>query len=401
MFTKKGKFMKSKLAVMVALACASTQVFAVEPQSFQTGSGFDITPLLTTGLKHDDNVASTSANEVDSWILTVQPSLKAVLDDGVSKTELTAAVANGTYFDSSDDNFTDTLLGALFDTQLSEQGKFNAKADLIWSHEDRGTGITEGLGGGQDEPTRYNSQTVSSYYEYGAKAAPARVRVGAKYFNKAYMNQREVTQFRDYDSLLGGVNFYYDTLSGVSAVLETSVEDTSYDFVDPTAPRDSKDTNVKVGAEWQITALTSGEAKIGYQKKNFDDSAREDSSGVAWTVNANWSPLSYSVFNVGTGRKAKDPLQGGDYIKETTYVVGWNHNWSETVQTNLSYNRMEEDYVGLVRKDENDSYTASVKYAFRRFVDVSLFTTVTDKTSSVPGIEFDRNITGIIFDISL
>lgn len=310
--------MKSKLAVMVALACASSQVVAVEPQSIQTSSGFDITPLLTTGLKYDDNVASTSANEIDSWIMTVVPSVKAVLDDGVSKTELTAAVANGTYFDSSADNFTDTFVGGLFDTQLSEQGKFNAKADFVWGHEDRGTGITEGLNNGQDEPTRFNNQTVSGYYEYGAKAAPARVRFGAKYFNKEYMNQREVTQFRDYDSVLGGVNFYYDTLSGVSAVLESSVEDTGYDFVDPTAPRDSKDTNVKVGAEWQISALTSGEAKIGYQKKNFDDSAREDFSGAAWTVNANWSPLTYSVLNIGTGRKAKDPLQGGDYIKETT-----------------------------------------------------------------------------------
>jgi hypothetical protein len=62
---------------------------------------------------------------------------------------------------------------------------------------------------------------------------------------------------------------------------------------------------------------------------------------------------------------------------------------------------MEEDYVGIARKDENDSYTASVKYAFRRFVDVTLFTTVTDKTSSVQGIEFDRNITGLSFDFSL
>ncbi|MBU0911360.1 MAG: outer membrane beta-barrel protein [Gammaproteobacteria bacterium] len=393
--------MKSKLAVMVALACASSQVFAVEPQSIQTGSGFDITPLLTTGMKFDDNITSSSANEIDSWILTVVPSVKAVLDDGVSKTEFSAAVFNGTYLDSSDDNFTDTMLGALFDTQLSEQGKFNAKADFVWGHEDRGTGITEGLSNDQDEPTRFNNQTVSGYYEYGAKAAPARVRFGAKYFNKAYMNQREVTQFRDYDSILGGVNFYYDTLSGTTAVLESSVEDTSYDFVDPTAPRDSKDSNLKVGAEWQISALTSGEAKIGYQKKDFDDNARDDFSGVSWIMNANWSPLSYSVFNVGTGRKAKDPLQGGDYIKETTYMLGWTHNWSQTTQTNLSYNRMEEDYVGIARKDENDSYTASVKYAFRRFVDVTLFTTVTDKTSSVQGIEFDRNITGVSFDFSL
>ncbi|WP_337878932.1 outer membrane beta-barrel protein [Rheinheimera sp.] len=393
--------MKSKLAIMVALACASSQVLAVDPQSIQTESGFDITPLLTTGLKYDDNITSANANEIDSWVLTIVPTLKARADDGVTVYEFNAGVFSGTYFDSSDDNFIDTNIGGLFDTRLSEQSKVNLKADLVWGHEDRGTGITEGLNNDQDEPTRLNNQTVSGYYEYGAKAAPARVRVGAKYFNKEYMNQREVTQFRDYDSLLGGVNFYYDTQSGTTAVLETSVDDISYDFVDPDAPRDSKDTNVKLGAEWQISALTSGEAKIGYQKKDFDDEEREDFSGVAWTVNANWSPLSYTSFNVGTGRKAKDPLQGGDYIKETTYVVGWSHNWSESVQTNLSYNRMEEDYVGLVRKDENDSYTASVKYAFRRFMDVSLYGTVTDKTSSVEGIKFDRNVIGLNFDFSL
>ncbi|RVT49237.1 hypothetical protein EMM73_01135 [Rheinheimera sediminis] len=393
--------MKSKVAIMVALAITSAKSFAVDPQSFQTSSGFDITPLLTTGLKYDDNIASTSANETDSWIFSVVPSVKAVLDTGVSKTELTAAIANGTYFSSSDDNFTDTFIGGLFDSQLSEQSKFNVKADLVWGHEDRGTGITEGAGAAQEEPTRFNNQTLSGYYEYGAKAAPARVRFGAKYFNKEYMNQRAITQFRDYDSLLGGVNFYYDTMSGTTAVLETSVEDVSYDFVDPTAPRDSTDSNARVGVEWQISALTSGEAKIGYQKKDFDDAGREDFSGVSWIVNANWSPLTYSSFNVGTGRKAKDPLQGGDYIEETTYTLGWSHNWSSSLQTNLSYNKMEEEYVGIVRTDENDSYNASVKYAFRRFVDVTLFTTVSDKTSTVPGIEFDRSITGISFDISM
>lgn len=393
--------MKYRVAIMTALAFASADVLAVDPQSVQTESGFDITPLLTSGLKYDDNITSSSTGEIDSWILTLNPSVRAILDDGVSKTEFSAAAYNGTYFDSSDDNFTDTLLGALFDTRLSEQTKLNLKADLIWGHEDRGTGITEGLSNGQEDPTRFNTQTASGYYEYGAQAAPARVRFGARYFNKEYMNQREVTQFRDYDSTLGGINFYYDTQSGTTAVLESSIEDISYEFVDPDAPRDNKMTNVKVGAEWQISALTSGDVKIGYQEKDFDDSAREDFSGLAWTVNANWSPLSYTTFNFGTGRRAKDPLQGGDYIKETTYVLGWSHNWSEAVQTQLAYDRIEEDYIGISRKDEEDSYTASVKYAFRRFIDVTLFTKVTDKTSSVAGIEFDRNITGLSFDFSL
>jgi len=393
--------MKSKLAIMVALACASSQVLAIDPQSIQTEYGFDITPFLTTGLKYDDNITSVANNEIDSWIMTVVPTIKARADDGVTIYEFTAGAFSGTYFDSSDDNFIDTNLGGLFDTRLSEQSKVNLKADLIWGHEDRGTGITEGLGNDQNEPTRYNNQTVSGFYEFGAKSTPARVRLGAQYYNKEYMNQREATRTRDYDSAQTNANFYYDTQSGTTAVLETSINDINYKLDDPIALRDSKDTNVKVGAEWQISALTSGEVKIGYQKKDFDDAAREDFSGVAWTVNANWSPLSYTRFNIGTGRKAKDPLQGGDYIKETTYVAGWTHTWSQAVQTNLSYNRMEEDYVGLVRKDTNDSYTASVKYAFRRFMDISLYSTVTDKTSSVPGIEFDRNIVGINFDFSL
>ncbi len=401
MYIKRATVMKSKLAIMTALAFTSAGVQAVDPQAIKTESGFDITPLLSTGLKYDDNITSVSANETDSWIMTVLPSLKASRDDGVTSLEFSAAAYHGNYFSSSSDNFTDTLLGGLFNTQLSEQGKLNVKADMVWGHEDRGTGITEGLNNNLDDPTRFNNQTLSGYYEYGAVAAPARVRFGARYFNKEYMNQREVTQFRDYDSTMGGINFYYDTLSGTTAVLETCIVDIGYDFVDPEAPRDSKETNVKAGAEWQISALTSGEFKLGYQKKEFDDSTRDDFSGVAWTVNANWAPLTYSNFNLGTGRKAKDPLQGGDYIKETTYTLSWYHNWSEAVQTQLAYNRLEEEYVGINREDENDSYTASIKYAFRRFVDVSLFTTMTDKTSSVPGIEFDRNIVGVNFDFSL
>jgi polysaccharide biosynthesis protein VpsM len=393
--------MQSKLVALSALAFASAEALAVDPQSIQTQSGFDITPLLSTGLNYDNNIASSSTNETESWILSLHPSIRAVLDDGVSKSELSAAVYHGNYFDSSSDNFTDLLVGGMFDTSLSEQGKIKLKTDVLWGHEDRGTGITEGLNSDLDQPTRFNTQTVSGHYEYGSTRAPARVRLGAKYYNKNYMNQHEVTQYRDYDSLLGGLHFFYDTQSGTAAVLETSVEDISYTLPDPDAPRNSRDTHIKVGAEWQMTAVTFGDVKIGYQNKNFDDSGREDFSGIAWTVNANWSPLSYTQFNLGTGRRAKDPLQDGDYIKETTFLFGWTHNWTESVQTRLHYNNMQEDYVGVSREDKAKAYKASVTYAFRRFIDITFFTSVTDKVSSVAGIEFDRTVTGISFDFSL
>lgn len=393
--------MKTKLAVLVNLALLNSTVMAVEPQSIQTDSGFDITPLLSTSLKFDDNIASTSANETDSWIFNVIPTFEAKRDDGVSITEFKAGIYHGQYFSNSEDNYTDATLGGLYETRFSEQTLFNIKSDLVWAHEDRGTGITEGAGNLEEEPALFNTQTVSGFYEYGLKSTPARIRTIAKFFNKQYSNLEETTQYRNYDSVLGGLNLFYDTQSGASAVFEVSVDDISYDFVDPAATRDSKDTVVKTGAEWEISAVTTGELKVGYQKKDFEDAEREDFNGVAWNVNVNWTPLTYSEFNIGTGRRAKDPLQGGDYIKETSFILGWTHDWSEVVSTNLNYNRMEEDYVGVVRTDKVNAYNFSVTYAFRRFIDVSLFTSVTDKTSTIPTIKFDRNIVGVNFDFSL
>lgn len=401
MSINKGISMKTKLAVLVNLALVTTQAFAVEPQSIQTESGYDITPLLSSSLKFDDNITSNSLEELDSWIMTVAPTIEARKDDGVSITEFNAGFTRGQYFSSSDDNYTDANLGGSFDTRLSEQSKLNVKADLLWGHEDRGTGINQGNGSVQADPTKFNSQNFVAYYDYAKESSPLGIRLNTRYFNKEYTNQEEVTQFRNYDSKLAGLNLYFDTLSGTRAVLETSIDDISYDVVDPAAPRDSKDVLVKAGAEWEISALTTGEAKIGYQQKDFDDALRENFNGIAWTVNIDWTPLTYSSINIGTGRRAKDPLQDGDYVKETSFALGWTHDWSETVQTNLNYNRVKEDYVGVVRTDDVNSYNFSVTYAFRRFIDVSLFTSVIDKTSTVPTIKFDRNIVGINFDFSL
>lgn len=401
MSTSKGSVMKSKLAIAISAIIYSQAAWSIEPTSIPTESGFDLTPTMNTGLKHDDNVTSASSNEISSWVLTINPTMQAIADDGVNSYAFTASLIDGTYTQSSDDDFTDTFLGSLIDLQTSETGKVQFKADLIWGHEDRGTGVTEGLENDADEPTEFKSQTASGYYEYGVKAAPARIKVGGRYFNKEYTNQREVTQFRDYDSTLGGVTFYYDTGSGVSAVAESTYDIIKYDFTDLDSSRDSDDMYVKAGAEWNVTAITSGEIKLGYQKKDFDDASREDFDGLAWNASVTWLPLTYSSFTLGTGRKAKDPIQGGDYIQETTYNASWQHQWNAMLSTSLAYTNMDEEYVGVERNDDVESVTLSGKYALARWIDITVFGVVTDKTSSVAGIEFDRQIVGISLDMSM
>ncbi|MDZ7902899.1 MAG: hypothetical protein U5L01_10335 [Rheinheimera sp.] len=70
------------------------------------------------------------------------------------------------------------------------------------------------------------------------------------------------------------------------------------------------------------SAAATGTVKAGYQDKNFDLLAREDFHGFAWEAILLWQPLTYSGFDIATGRRAKDVdsvAVVGDYIIETTY----------------------------------------------------------------------------------
>ena len=117
MSTSKGSVMKSKLAIAISAIIYSQAAWSIEPTSIPTDSGFDLTPTMTAGWKHDDNVTSTSSNEISSWILTVNPTMQAVLDDGVNSYAFTGSLVSGTYTQSRDDDFTDTFLGSLINLQ--------------------------------------------------------------------------------------------------------------------------------------------------------------------------------------------------------------------------------------------------------------------------------------------
>ena len=73
---------KSILTCAVAMLLSFNSQANNEPGAFRTELGFIVTPLLDLGLKQDDNIYSRSNNETSSTILTVDPSVNFLLDDG-------------------------------------------------------------------------------------------------------------------------------------------------------------------------------------------------------------------------------------------------------------------------------------------------------------------------------
>jgi len=386
-------------ATLISLTFSGAAL-AVQPSGYTTESGVVITPLLNTGLKYDDNIFSQSSNEEGSAIVVIAPSANFLLDDGINQYMFDVGIESGTYLSSSDDNYLSSNLGASTHLEPSSSSRIDASITAFWGVEPRGTGVTEGAGDVVNEPLTYGEQTVAGTYEYGVMSSSMRVAFDAAYYNKNYSNFAALTDTLNYDSVFVGATAFYTTNSGTDAFFELNRKAISYDEVGTTS-LDSSDYRALIGATWEATALTSGTAKIGYQRKSFSSDERERFSGLSWDVSVTWQPLTYSTVILSTSRSARDPNVAGDYISESLYGASWIHQWSDMVSTGVGVDLTDENYGGITRQDDTTSVNANIDFALRRWLDASFYVVYTDKESTDPTILFDKSIVGVNFTISL
>ncbi|WP_226414823.1 outer membrane beta-barrel protein [Shewanella glacialimarina] len=389
-----GPFKYSYCCAALLSVFALSPAFAADEQPgvIQTSSGIDLIPYLNTGFKYDDNIASTKTFKTDSWILGITPGLQGQLLDGNNEYTFQTNIDYGNFLDSSDDNFLDFNLGGAADVELNQSNKFNVNANYDAGHEERGSGLFEGNGDLQNEPATFDSYNVGGFYEYGAQTTPARVQVNANYYDKEFTNFEAITVYRNYSDTEYGASFYYDSGASVSWVFDASVVNTDYQIADLSGDRDSTSTFYRVGVDWEATAATAGSIRIGNQEKDFDNSSRDDFSGLSWDASVTWSPLTYSALTFNTGNSAKDPNGAGNYIESTTYGVSWDHGWNDFVSTNVSYNQTDDDYNGVDRQDELKVFSLSASYVTTRWLTLVAGVDVTDSWSSDENFGFDRNV---------
>ncbi len=390
----------------------ANQAIAQEQEGvIRTESGIDFIPSLQAELKHDDNVVRDKNATISSWVSTVAPTLKANLIDGPNRYAFAAAVKNAVYFDSSEDNFNDGYLDAEAKLSPASAHSLTFKANNSWLHEDRGTGVSEGRGNLQSEETRFNAQNLTAEYEYGSSGSVGKLRANTRFYNKDYKNFRDLTQYRDFDLRQLGGGFVYQTPGAFKLVAELSTADINFKTEDISGSRNNTDNNYRLGAEWDISALTTGILKLGYQNKDFDIAAREKFTGFSWETIVQWLPLTYSGFDFSTGRRAKDVDAlniNSDYIVETTYAIGWNHQWSEQLSSKLAYEYQTDEYnrviqlgTALGREDTRKVLTAELESKPLRWLTVKGFVNLEDRTSTLGVIEYDRTVYGLNVQMTL
>ena len=380
-------------SVLAVLLFGSIDLSAQElvRNAIRTESGIDFIPELRFELRHDDNIANAPEAERSSWISLLTPKLTAQLLSGPNEYQAALELASGSYLSSSDDSYLDWNFSTAALVELSDRHRFDVKGRYAAAHEARGTGITEGQGNALTEPADVRLLSVQGAYEYGAQSSRTRLRLSTSYFDKDYRNYEALTQFRTYHSIKLGTELYYNTGANTRLITEISRLHTRYDTIDISGSRDSDTMNYRLGVRWQPSELTSAELRLGYQNRQFDNPQRQDFSGLAWEMAVQWAPLSYSRFNLSTGRQSKEPDTQGDFVKETHYSLFWTHQWQPLFSSSLGVKRTNDDYTGFDRRDRLTSYQLSGKYSLLPQLLLNAGIRLHRNNSSVANIEFDKN----------
>ncbi len=407
-------FIKNPVSSLLTLSAAvsavviSAQSHALEPAVIQMGM-FDVVPSVTLEQRHDDNIFSQSNNEKDSWVTILSPSVQAAADFGNTKVELGYQHIAGSYASSSDDDYNDNSVTGLVSYEFNSRNQIDLSASYLDGHEDRGTGFSQGAGAtGIDEPDTYEETTIDAEYIFGSDSSRGRLVFNVGAVEKEYTNHRDSTRGRDRDSNNAGATFYWNVGGRTNVLVEGSYTDIDY-VNDPAAvvaafdTLDSEQQKYSVGVTWEATGKTQGTIKVGQRKKDFDDSDRDDFSGSSWEADVQWSPKTYSVVTINSAKDSRETNGTGSFIDSTSYGVTWQHAWSNRFNSSVFYSYDEESYEDDPAQREDETSTTGVRfdYSMRRWLDLGLSFTNTEKDSNITGFDFDRNQVALHLSMSL
>ncbi len=397
----RAHFVLSVAVAAVACGAGSSSVLAAaKPQGMQLGPGY-FYPSVGLDVKYDDNILSQERNKVDSVVSVLSLAGREEVQGEASALAFEAGIKRAWYDDSSADNYLDWRAFAELATYPSERVSAKGKAGFWKLHEDRGTTTLQGdLAPFQADPDTYNLWAIDGEFGYGVEEPKApKLELRAGYQDREYTNNRDITRFRDRSELQLGATVRYMIMPATSLLLDAGYRTFDYDRDD--ARLDSKEYRLLGGVTWEATAATTGFAKVGWQKKDFDSASRSDDDQPAWDVGIEWSPLSYSKFGLSTARKFDETTSAGDFVDRRETRLTWTHGWRTYLKSNLYVSRSLDDYANSPREDDLDGFGASLDYTMRDYPFWQLYFSYSDRDSSSEGLDYVRKQVGIKVDFAL
>lgn len=389
---------KSQLSLAAAILLASTQAMAVEPAAVPVGV-FSVYPTLAVSTGVNDNFLNSSGAKLDTWVTTISPSIQAVAEQGANSYVISYNGSKGLISSSSDDNYFDQSLNLQTRQVLNRRHQYNLGMGYSAAHEGRGTGLSRGNPGLIPEPIQYHVTSYYGGYTLGAAGAQGMLNLTAGYDRTVYDNLRLLTIGRDNRAMNIGAEFLFSVSPRTQMAFELRQKET--DYISPATLQDNTDNRYLVGLNWEATGKTTGRARVGIAKKDFENPLIGDVSRTSWELGVNYAWKPHSTFDFSTLGQPNESGGVGNYIDSSTYELGWNHAWSDRFSTVATVTYAEDDYDGVGIEDQTTSFKLGGVYNMRRWMDLSLDVRTLQVDSTAPTNEYEQNVVTLTAQFSL
>jgi len=378
-------------------------VLAVEPGNVTVGP-VNITPTVEAETRYIDNLYRTRSSELSTWSTQVAPEIQAWVQSGPSLYSLSYELTDYRYFSRHQEDFTDHKVNLDIDHQFTSRHKVAVVGEYLAGHEESGTGLSEGVAGLLDEPVEFDRTRAGIEYTYGNRDSSGRLVLAARALDLEYGNYREQTRYFDRAQRDFASTFFMKVAPRTDLLAEVRYIDNEYDRVNPLSPGgslDSEEFNYFLGVEWQATASTSGNVRLGGYDRSYDSRGRQDDDGFNWELGLTYWPRTYSRVDMGARRYSAETNGLGDFINTREYTVDWNHDWSGRSSTYVSAASLQEEYSGASRDDDFINLELGYTYAARRWLDLGFGYRLEDRDSNLRRFDYTRNAYFLELELSL
>lgn len=356
----------NKWATTFVLVAGLLPVFVAQAQQNADDNGFQ----ASVGLHFDrnDNLFDSNSDQSESWIGRVSPELSLRSASGPRQLGIVYSGDYGTYFDSPDDDYDDHAVSGEGTFGVGGRGSMDLGAGFTRGHNARGTGLSQGLPPGSPlfpgGPDIFEEVNWSAQYTLGREDSRGRLELAVGQNDLEYTNNRDRTQFFDRNDSFASAGLSIGIQDRTSFVLDASYRETEYSVDRLEGSLDGDNLSFLVGVAWQASAVTEGSIRVGTQRRGFDDPGRGSGEWTAsWDVAVRWSPRRYTDINLSASRANQETIAGGDFIDTTNYGISWTYEWLSDLESELSWNRRESDFVGIDRDQDENLFSLEMRFA--------------------------------------
>lgn len=390
-----------KTAALVALLVGPTSAFAVDLKPHKAGD-FNITTLITSKLGYGDNVFRGSDNEQSSTIFSLAPIVQAIKEDSKQRLTFEYEGEGVAFFDSSDDNFLSTSLGAEYLRKLTASSEFGVGFDFEDGNNVRGTDITEGTQGDIEGATEFTRTDFNLDYRIGSqKVGPS---LELRYLNTdiEFDNFELINQGRDYtlDKLSARLGYQYSVATNF--FLDLSYSDFDYDATSRSlnGELDGAERAVMVGVKWRVSRRTSGEVSVGSTDKEFDQ-FNDPGSLTTWNAEVEWTPTARDTILLQSFSRPYEQAGTGLFQDVEQTSISWEHDLSRALSVRSKVTMGSVTFDVAERDDDFDALELGLIYKPSRYSEVSLNYEYEDKESNISRFNYDTNTVFLSYSVSL